>query len=94
MSDHQLLTLWLGAFRYYLGRRSYAVSDFCELLAQQWPNLPKRTQDLIKKELDKEVERDTESRTAGYEFHHLGDDCDRNEWLLLQQRIESYDATT
>lgn len=88
MSDHQLLTLWLGAFRYYLGRRSYAVSDFCKLLAQQWTNLPQATQNLIKKELDKEIDRDTTSRKKGHDFHHLGDDCDRAEWVLLKQRIE------
>lgn len=89
MSDHQLLTLWLGAFRYYLGRRSYAVSDFCELLAQQWNNLPKATQDLIKKELDKEIAKDTLSREKGQSPHRLGDDCDRTEWLLLKSRIEN-----
>ena len=24
------MTLWVGACRYYLGRRSYAVSEFCQ----------------------------------------------------------------
>jgi hypothetical protein len=80
MNDPQLLTLWLG-------RRSYAVSDFCDLLIQQWSTLPKRTQDLISKELNKAIKRDSEDRDAGSAFRHLGDDCDLAEWLRVQQVI-------
>ena len=43
MNPDQQTTLWLGSFRYYLGRRTYAVSDFCELLIQEWTTLDERT---------------------------------------------------
>lgn len=33
MNDYDLTTLRLGAFRYYMGRRTYAVSDLCDLLS-------------------------------------------------------------
>ena len=87
MNDQQTLTLWLGAFRYYLGRQTYAVSDFCELLAQEWSNLDSFTQTLILKELREAINKDDEDRLDGSRFHRLGDDCDRAEWLMLLQQI-------
>jgi len=87
MNDQQTLTLWLGAFRYYLGRQTYAVSDFCELLAQEWHNLDSYTQTLLLKELSKAIKDDDDDRLEGRRFHKLGDDCDRAEWVMLLQRI-------
>ena len=84
---NQTLTLWLGAFRYYLGRQTYAVSDFCELLAQEWNNLDSRTQTLILKELKEAIKEDDDSRLEGRDFHRLGDDCDRAEWVALLQTV-------
>ena len=50
MTDHELDCLWVGAFRYYLGRATYAVSDFCDLLVKQKAILPERTKNLIVQE--------------------------------------------
>jgi hypothetical protein len=80
MNDNQLTTLWVGSFRYYLGRQSYAVSDFCELLIQEWPTLPDRLKDLIVKELDNAFLRDDQDRSAGQGILPLGMDCDRKQW--------------
>lgn len=88
MNDQQTSTVWLGAFRYYLGRQTYAVSDFCELLIQEWSALPRYTQDLIRKELAKEIERDSEAREQNLSFYPLGQDCDRAEWLRVQHIIQ------
>ena len=84
MTDLELLTLWLGAFRYYCGRRSYAVSDFCDLLVRRWPTLPKATQDLIRRDLEEEIQRDAD----GNGFKNLGDDCDRDEWMRVWSHIK------
>lgn len=84
MTDEQKLTLWLGAFRYYCGRMSYAVSNFCDLLLQEWPNLPKATQDLIRRDLDEEIARDNKARESGGTYRPLGQDMDRAEWLHVR----------
>lgn len=84
MTEEQQLTLWLGAFRYYCGRTSYAVSDFCGLLIWQWPTLPKRARDLIQRDLEEEFERDDRARAEGREYKPLGLDCDREQWECVR----------
>jgi hypothetical protein len=79
VTDEEKLTLWLGAFRYYCGRMTYAVGDFCDLLRKEWSSLPKYTQDLIKIELEETFARDDEIRPEGH-YAPLGADCDRAEW--------------
>lgn len=32
MVEYDQATLWIGAFRYYCGRKTYAVQEFCNLL--------------------------------------------------------------
>jgi hypothetical protein len=87
VNNQQLLTLWLGSFRYYLGRRTYAVSDFCQLLIQEWRSLPSQVQNLIRKELAEAIAKDNEMRAAGKEYLPLGMDCDRAEWVKVWERI-------
>jgi hypothetical protein len=77
MTDDGKLTLWLGAFRYYCGRRTYAVSQFCDLLIAEWPSLPERTRKLVQNELDEDFARDDRMRPSNYA--PLGDACDRAE---------------
>jgi hypothetical protein len=89
MNDRQLTTLWLGAFRYYLGRKTYAVSDFCDLLIQEWDNIDTLSRTLIKKELDDAFERDRHRASNGVNFgaiSALGMDCDRTDW----QRVKDF----
>lgn len=80
MNEFQMTTLWLAAFRYYCGRTSYAVSDFCDLLISMWPTLPERTQSLIRRDLEEVFVRDDEARSSGSEYKPLGHDCDRHAW--------------
>jgi len=79
MSDTEKLTLWLGAFRYYCGRMTYAVSDFCDLLRKEWPSLPEHTRGLIRAELEEAFARDDKHRPYDH-YAPLGADCDRKEW--------------
>ena len=85
MNDGQQTTLWLGAFRYYRGRMTCAVSDFCGLLISAWGTLPDGTRNLIKRELEEAFKLDDEARNDGREYKPLGHDCDRAQW----QRVRS-----
>lgn len=89
MNDRNKPTLWLGAFRYYLGRMSYAVSDFCDLLIREWPNLDEHTKSLIRKELEEAVKLDALERSdCGRSLHaRLGMDCDRDDWVRVLDAI-------
>lgn len=80
MDEYKTTTLWLAAFRYYCGRMTYAVSDFCDLLISMWPTLPEKTKALIRRDLEEEFQRDDEARERGAEFRPLGHDCDRQKW--------------
>jgi hypothetical protein len=80
MTDNQISALLIGAFRYYCGRMSYAVSSFCELLIQEWPKLPDHTKSIIKQDLLEEFDRDDRARENGSEYKPLGHDCDRQPW--------------
>lgn len=80
LTEQQATTLWLGAFRYYVGRMTYAVSDFCDLLIANWAALPESTRKLIQRDLEEEFHRDDAARERGSEHLPLGNDCDRRQW--------------
>jgi hypothetical protein len=89
MNDYQQTTLWLGALRYYVGRRTGAVSDFTSALIQEWHNLPTETQDFIKCDLEREFDKDDRTRENfsynGARMWALGDDCDRVCWEQVRR---------
>lgn len=80
MTPDQTTTLWLGAFRYYCGRQTYAVGNFCDLLREAWPTLPESTRFLIRRDLETEFAHDDRAREGAEAYKPLGDDCDRQEW--------------
>lgn len=61
------------AFRYTLGRSTYAVSDMVSVLINNWDVLSLRTRMLICKEIE----------TAIYETGQYGWEMDKNEWLKI-----------
>lgn len=92
MNDQQQLTLWIGSLRYHLGRRTYAVSNFCELLIQEWPQLSSRTKFIIQRDVEEEFDRDDRHRQEGGQFKALGGqlkplghDCDRACWERVRK---------
>ena len=85
MSPEEELTLWLGSTRYYLGRMTYAVGSFCDLLIENWLNLHHSTRQIIKRDIETEFERDDEMRQQKSEFLPLGQDCDRAEWERVRR---------
>lgn len=91
MNDKTLELLWLGAFRYYLGRMTYAVEDFTRSLIIEWPNISDEVKAIILRELRGTFEKDdrmrNEWRCCSAEeklersYHlPLGIDMDRREW--------------
>jgi hypothetical protein len=87
MTEDQETTLWIGAFRYYLGRMSYAVGNFCDLLMAHWPALNGRVKALIQRELDEAFKQDDEMRYDGKEYLPLGHDCDRAQWERVRYML-------
>ena len=62
---------------------TYSVEDFCDLLISAWPTLPKKTQELIQRDLTEAFQRDDEARSdkqCSTVYHALGNDCDRQQW--------------
>lgn len=80
MTPPEEITLWVGACRYYLGRQTYAVQDFCNLLQEQWPTLHPQTRKVILRDVQEAFERDDNARQNHEPIRWLGDDCDRAEW--------------
>lgn len=84
MNDDELITLWIGAFRYYCGRMTYAVSDFCNALIKNWNDVPEMAKAIIRRELEAKF-NDAESRANGDSYHPLGMDCDRKSWESVRE---------
>jgi len=84
------LVFW--SFRYFLGRMTIATCCFADGLAKAWPHLTPNVQELIKKELEREFERDDVARKDRVEnpesiyknFLPLGHDCDREAWQKVR----------
>lgn len=62
--------LLIYAFRYCLGRRTYATHTMQQALKQAWPNLSAGDRAMYKREI-----------REAQENMHLGDDCDAQGWL-------------
>lgn len=87
MTDSEKMTLWIGAFRYHLGRQTYAVGMFCEMLLKHWRDIPEKTQNLIRRELADAIAKDNEARNEGAQYKPLGADIDRAEWIKVYSMI-------
>lgn len=91
MTDDEQLTLWVGATRYHLGRMTYAVQDFCELLCKQWASLPEPTRKIIHRDVEQEFAQDDDMRELGRTEDApplrlpLGMDCDRKQWEKVRK---------
>ena len=74
------------AFRYCLGRMSYAVSSFCNYATANIRKIGRHELELMDKEITEAQEWD-DARDKK-EFHgRLGMDCDRRDWLKLRDKI-------
>lgn len=87
MNEHQKSTLWVGAFRYYLGRQTYAVGDFCDLLLAERDNLPAPVKHLILREIESAIDNDDAARERGDIVKPMGWDCDRRAWEKVKEAL-------
>jgi hypothetical protein len=77
--------LWLCAFRYALGRRTYVVNvgkEMADLLVKHWNELSDSSKTVIQGDLEEAFanhERIVELG-LGNEYSPLGQDCDRQQW--------------
>ena len=78
---HDMLVI--GAFRYYLSRRSYA-EEFVDWLLPRWNRLEGKTQHLIHKEVEEALAGDVQIGVPGYSSRPIGHVCDRKSWLQVQ----------
>lgn len=81
----QQITLWLGATRYYLGRMTYAVSNFCDVLINVWSDLDEQCRFLIQRDVEEEFDRDDRARQDGESYKPLGHDIDRKQWERVRE---------
>lgn len=70
--------LLIYAFRYALGRRSYAVADVANVLRRAWPELSHADKHLYKLEIREAITRDC-----------AGDDQDIKTWQALLELDEA-----
>ncbi len=81
--------LWIGSFRYYLGRMTISVHSYCDSLIRNWDNVPERAKMVIIRDLAEEIKRDDEDRLDEKEYKRLGHDCDSQRWREVMRYIES-----
>jgi len=71
------------SFRYVLGRRSYAVSDWCAWFLSNIDSIPTNELVIIYRELKEAIEQNEDDIAEGKEYSCLGDDMDREWWLKV-----------
>lgn len=73
------------AFRYCLGRRTYAVGDFCDYAKAHITQFRTKELNLMVREITEYETRDAEENCK---IKWLGDECDRVDWLKLREVIK------
>ena len=89
MSLDDLEMLWIGSFRYYLGRMTISVHSYCDTLIKNWDDIPERAQFVIKRDLAEAIQRDDGDRSRGSEHKTLGHDCDSQKWREVMRFISA-----
>ena len=65
------------AFRYVLGRRTYAISDVADEILHYAEDLSQKTRTVMLKELDE-----------AYRENRLGDQCDCDLWQKVRTKLD------
>jgi hypothetical protein len=80
LSKDDLELLWIGSFRYFLGRMTISTHSFCDSIIKNWDEIPQRAQVIIERELFDAIERDDQDRKVCEDYKALGHDCDSQKW--------------
>ena len=84
--------LVISTTRYYLGRRSMGVSSFTRRLAKAWGEIPEHTRRILRRDIEREFQRDDWARAEGKDMRFLGDDCDRKSWEDVREAWQKAEA--
>lgn len=77
--------IYFYAFRYCLGRMTYAVDDFCQQATAKIAEIGTHELKLMEKEITEAEKWDNENPDR---FHgRLGMDCDRRDWLKFRDVV-------
>lgn len=81
--------IYFYAFRYCLGRMSYAVDDFCKEATRRIRDIGTHELTMMDREITEAQQKDDEDDKDGVDamFHRLGMACDRADWLKLRETI-------
>ena len=74
------------SFRYVLGRRTYAVKDWCDWCVANWERIPGRGKHIIMRELEEAFDKNDPNLW-------LGDKCDIASWVRVRALYKN-DAIT
>ena len=80
LSIDDLDMLWIGSFRYYLGRMTISTHSYCDSLMCNWGVIPNRAKVVIARDLGDAIKRDDDRRESGDAYRPLGHDCDSQKW--------------
>jgi hypothetical protein len=88
LSTDDLDLLWIGSFRYFLGRMTISTHAFCDALINNWGAIPNRAKAVIVRDLSEEIKRDDDDRLQSKEHKSLGHDCDSQKWREVMRFIQ------
>jgi len=84
--DINLNHMLMSAVRYALGRRTYMVGMTCDYISALIPELSDQAVSVMERDIREQDKVTTLS--DGTVIDHLGDDCDRAEWVELLHKIQ------
>lgn len=79
--------IYFYAFRYCLGRMTYAVNDFCSQATKKVAELGTHQLQMMDKEITEAERQDTDDRIRERCVKALGWDCDKADWLKFREVI-------
>lgn len=79
--------IYFYAFRYCLGRMTYAVSDFCQQATAKVAELGTHQLQMMDKEITEAERQDTDDRIRERCVKALGWDCDKADWLKFREVV-------
>ena len=79
--------LWIGSFRYYIGRMTIQTHAYGAMLVKRWAEVPKDAQSVILRDLKDAIERDSIARESKSDYCELGMEMDAQMWRDVYLKI-------
>jgi len=89
LSIDDLDMLWIGSFRYYLGRMTISTHSYCDSLMCNWGAIPERAKVVIIRDLEDAIKRDDDRMESGDAYKPLGHDCDSKKWREVWEVVSA-----